>query len=364
MRAFLGLVKKEFIQVFRDRNMLRLIFVMPVIQLLLFGYVVNTDVKEVELDVYDFDRSAESRDLINSLKAGGYFIVSQQEKNIMALEERFKQFNSSMALIIPTDFSEQIARKDKTTIGLVVDGADANAAGTAIGYASQITSKFSQKAYGVHPLLEARYQNLYNPEEESVYFMIPGIVATLLTMLSVMLTSMAIVREKEMGTLEQLIVSPISIPNLMLGKLAPFAVLGLFEITLVLTIGVLWFQIPFLGSPVLLYGLALVYLVTVLGIGLVFSTITSTQQQAMFFSWFFSVFVMLTSGFFTPIANMPQWMQYVTYINPMRYFMEVVRGIMMKGSGFTSLLSDIYPLFIYGTVIFSIAAAMFVKRTK
>src|SRR3990172_8825186 len=135
MRPFLGLVKKEFIQVFRDRNMLRLIFVMPVIQLLLFGYVVNTDVKEIELDVYDFDQSAESRDLINSVKAGGYFIVSQQAKNILTLEDRFKQFHSSMALIIPTDFSEQIASKDKTSIGLVVDGADANSAGTAIGYA-------------------------------------------------------------------------------------------------------------------------------------------------------------------------------------------------------------------------------------
>jgi len=364
MRPFLGLVKKEFIQVFRDPNMLRVIFVMPVIQLLLFGYVVNTDVKKIELDAHDFDQSAESRDLINSMKAGGYFVVSEQEKNILTIEDRFKEFKSSMALIIPTDFSEQIARRDKTSIGLVVDGTDANSAGTAMGYAAQIVSQFSQKVYGVKPPLETRYQVLYNPEEESVYFMVPGIVATLLTMLSVMLTSMAIVREKEMGTLEQLIVTPISIPNLMLGKLVPFVILALFEITIALTIGVLWFRIPFVGSPVLLYGLALVYLVTVLGIGLVFSTITSTQQQAMFFSWFFSVFVMLTSGFFTPIANMPQWMQYITYLNPMRYFMAVVRGIMMKGSGFTSLLSDIYPLFIYGTVIFSIAAAMFVKRTK
>jgi ABC-2 type transport system permease protein len=194
--------------------------------------------------------------------------------------------------------------------------------------------------------------------------MVPGIVATLLTMLTVMLTSMAIVREREMGTLEQLVVTPISTTTLLLGKLIPFAMLGLFEITVALLLGVLWFNIPFAGSPVLLFSLSLVYLVTVLGIGLVFSTVTSTQQQAMFFAWFFSVFAMLTSGFFTPVSNMPQWMQYLTLLNPMRYFMEIVRGIMMKGAGIAELSSDIYPLSIYGIIIFEFAATRFAKRTK
>jgi ABC-2 type transport system permease protein len=150
----------------------------------------------------------------------------------------------------------------------------------------------------------------------------------------------------------------------MLGKLIPFAILGLFEISAALLIGVLWFNIPFLGSPILLFALALLYLLTVLGVGLVFSTVTSTQQQAMFFAWFFSVFALLTAGFFTPISNMPEWMQYITYINPMRFFMFIVRAIMMKGAGLTDLWSNIFPLLIYGIVIFSFAVSRFVKRTN
>lgn len=364
MRPFLGLIKKEFIQVFRDRNMLRIIFVMPVIQLLLFGYVVNTDVRKIGLDVYDFDQTSQSRELVNSFEAGDYFVPTAGGKNILELEERFKNFSSEMAIIIPNNFSENLIKREKSNLGLVIDGSNANSAGVGLGYAEQITRSYSQNIYDFNFPMEVRYDMLYNPEAESVYFMVPGIVATLLTMLTVMLTSMAIVRERETGTLEQLIVTPISIPTLMFGKLVPFAILGLFEITAALTVGVLWFKIPFVGSPGLLLVLALLYLTTVLGIGLAFSTVTSTQQQAMFFAWFFSVFALLTSGFFTPIDNMPEWLKYITYLNPMRYFISIVRGIMMKGAGITDLFSNIYPLLIYGTVVFSFAAARFVKRTK
>lgn len=344
--------------------MLRIIFVMPIVQLLLFGYVVNTDVKFLDLDVYDFDQSSQSRDFINSMRAGDYFAPTVSDQSLLYLEDRFQNFESEMALIIPEDFSEHILKGEKTAISLIVDGTNSSSAGTGLGYAGQMTRRFSEKSFGIKPPLEIRYQVLYNPEAESVYFMVPGIVATLLTMVTVMLTSMAIVREREMGTLEQLVVTPISRRVLLLGKLVPFALLGLFEITVALTVGVLWFNVPFAGSPMLLFGIAVIYLVTVLGIGLVFSMTTSTQQQAMFFAWFFSVFAMLTSGFFTPISNMPQWMQYLTYLNPMRFFMEIVRKIMMKGAGPTEMLSDIYPLFIYGTVIFGLAAMLFVKRTK
>jgi ABC-2 type transport system permease protein len=364
MRALFGLIKKEFIQVRRDRNMLRIIFVMPIIQLLLFGYVVNTDVKRIALDIYDFDRSVQSREIINSLGAGEYFITNDNHGNILTLENSFKSFQSEMALIIPNQFSKKLARREKSTLGIIVDGTNSNSAGIGTGYASQIIGSFSRDYFGTSPQLTIRHQVLYNPEAESVYFMVPGIVATLLTMLTVMLTSMSVVREREMGTLEQLVVTPISTPVLLLGKLVPFAILGLFEISMALLIGVLWFGIPFAGSPVLLFLLSLVYLVTVLGVGLVFSTVTSTQQQAMFFAWFFSVFALLTSGFFTPIANMPDWMQKITFLNPMRFFIAIVRGIMMKGANFSELWSNIFPLFIYGTLIFSVAALMFAKRTK
>ncbi len=212
--------------------------------------------------------------------------------------------------------------------------------------------------------IDVRPAVLYNPEAESVYYMVPGIVATLLTMVTVMLTSMAIVRERENGTLEQILVTPISRATLLAGKLFPFAVLGLFEMILALTVGVLWFGIPFVGSPVLLFALAALYLLTTLGMGLFFSTVTSTQQQAMFFAWFFSVFCILTSGFFTPISNMPQWMKYVTLLNPMRFFMEITRSIMMKGSGLFELLPDVYAMVIFGVVVLGFSMLRFSKRAQ
>jgi ABC-2 type transport system permease protein len=175
---------------------------------------------------------------------------------------------------------------------------------------------------------------------------------------------MAIVRERERGTLEQLMVTPISKPVLLLGKILPFAILGFVQLTLVLTLGVLWFGIPFAGSPVLLYSLSLLYLLTTLGMGMFFSTVTSTQQQAMFFAWFFLVFAMLTSGFFTPVENMPRWLQYVTYINPMRFFMEIVRAIMMKGAGMIELVRPVVVLAVYGVTIFVFSALRFSKRVS
>ncbi|MDD3643697.1 MAG: ABC transporter permease, partial [Candidatus Krumholzibacteria bacterium] len=200
------------------------------------------------------------------------------------------------------------------------------------------------------------------PEQESFYFMVPGIVATLLTMITVMLTSMAIVREKETGTLEQILVTPISGTALLAGKLAAFAILGFFEIVFALAIGILWFKIPFAGSPLLLFGLSAIYLLSTLGVGLLFSTVTGTQQQAMFFAWFFSIFVILTSGFMTPISNMPRAIRYLTCLNPMRYYLEIVRGIIMRGAGARDLAGHIYPMFIYGAVIFAVAALRFRRR--
>ena len=361
-RAFTGLVKKEFLHVFRDPNMLRLVFAMPLIQLVLFGYVVNTEVKRIALDVYDFDRSQLSREFVSAMRAGDYFVPSQAETSLMDLEDRFKDGSSEMALIVPEDFSEKIVKRKKVTVGFITDGANSNATMIGLGYAAQIAQKFSQEQIKLHPPVEIKQQILYNPEAESVYFMIPGIVAALLTMLSIMLTSMAIVRERERGTLEQLLVTPISTITLLLGKITPFAMLGLFEMIFVLTIGVLWFGIPFVGSPILLFGLSAVYLLAALGLGMFFSTVTTTQQQAMFFAWFFSIFALLTSGFFTPITNMPQWLQYITYLNPMRFFLSIARGIMMKGAGFFDLLPEITAQTIFAVVIFSFSALRFTKR--
>jgi len=367
LRAYLGLVKKEFIQVWRDRNMLWVIFAMPIIQLLLLGYAVNTDVKLMATDIYDFDQSRLSREFVQSFEPGEYFVTSPrlliEDQPLWELESRFRSGSAEIALILPEDFSEKLNQGENVTIGMLTDGTDANAARAGLGYAAQIVRRFSEQVTGLSQPVELRHKFLYNPELESVYYMVPGIVATLLTMVTVMLTSMAIVREREMGTLEQLTVTPISSTALLLGKISTFALLGILEMSIALTVGIIWFGIPFVGSPVLLFLLSALYLVTTLGIGMFFSTVTSTQQQAMFLAWFFSVFAILTSGFFTPISNMPGWLQPVTFVNPMRYFMEIVRGIMMKGAGMADLLPEVIALVVYGTVIFSLSAARFRKRT-
>jgi len=367
-RAYLGLVRKEFIQITRDHNMMRMILAMPVLQLLLLGYAVNTDVKRLAMDVYDHDQSQQSREFVRSFASGDYYIPTQRIPAVEAtalwrLDERFKAGDAEVALIIPPDFSEKLTSGEHVTVGLVTDGAAANAARAGMGYAAQIVGTFAAQRAGQTATIDVRHKFLYNPELESMYFMIPGIVATLLTMVTVMLTSMAIVREREMGTLEQLSVTPIGAKTLLFGKISTFAILGLLEMCIALIFGVLWFGIPFVGSPLLLFGLSGLYLMTTLGMGMFFSTVTSTQQQAMFFAWFFSIFAMITSGFFTPVSNMPQWLQYVTLVNPMRFFMDIVRGIMMKGSGVADLSREILALVIFGVTVFSLAALRFHKRT-
>jgi ABC-2 type transport system permease protein len=368
LRAYVGLIKKEFLQVFRDRNMLRIIFAVPIVQILLLGYAVNIDVKDIALDVYDYDRSRLSREIVEDMKAGGFFVPEDNlsgavQPPLWELNERFKSGSAEMAMILPEDFSERLITGGDVRIGLIADGADANAARTGLGYAGQIARRFSQNITNLRMPVELHHKLLYNPESESVYYMVPGIVATLLTMITVILTSMAIVREREIGTLEQLLATPISGTTLLMGKISAFAILGLIELIIALTIGVLWFRIPFVGSPLLLFALSLLYLLTTLGIGMFFSTITTTQQQAMFFAWFFSIFAMLTSGFFTPISNMPTWLQYVTLLNPMRYFMMIVRSIMMKGAGLPDLVPQVAALAAFGVLIFGFSVLRFTKRT-
>ena len=367
-RPFIGVIKKEFRQALRDRNTLRMLFVMPVVQLIVLGYAVNTDVKRLQVDVYDADRSEASRRLTTLLGAGGYFVpvdrvFSGADVPVWDLEERFRTGEAEMALIIPRDFSKKLQLKEQVDLGWITDGTDANAGRTGTGYASQIIRRFSNDAVGFKPNIDIRSQFMFNPEAESVYFMVPGIVATLLTMLTLMMTAMSIVREREMGTLEQVLVTPISAVTLLFGKITAFVIASMMVMGIALNVGVWWFHVPFEGSSLLLVALSLLYLLSTLGLGMFVSTITHTQQQAMFLAWFFSIFTLLTSGYLTPIANMPNWLQYITLANPMRYFIEIVRGIMLKGATFTDLYENVVALTIFGTVIFSFSLLRFHKRT-
>lgn len=364
IRTVAALVRKEFYQVFRDRIMLRMIFVMPIVQLLVLGYAINVDVKNIETAVYDFDRSSLSHEYIRSFSAGDYFLTSSPALTLLDSETGFREDKYSTILIIPNDFSENIIKHKACEVGLMVDGSNANSAAIAIGYAGIITNQFNRSRSNVTPPISLGQKVLYNPEAESIYFMVPGIIAVLLTMITMLLTAMAIVRERETGTLEQLMVTPISTPALIMGKTIPFAILGFAELSIALTFGVLWFKLPFVGSWILLYSLAFIYLFTTLGIGMFISTVTKTQQQAMFLAWFFTIFTILTSGFFVPIANMPMSVQYLTYLNPLRYFIKIVRAIMMKGASIDVLYPEILAMILFGIVIFGFSWMRFSKRVK
>jgi ABC-2 type transport system permease protein len=344
--------------------MLRVILIAPLFQLIVLGYAVNLDVKLIYTAVFDQDRTETSREFLRSFAAGDYFVLETPDIPVTRAEEGFRRNRYNAALVIPRDFSERLDTGRKAQVGLWIDGTNANAAGIAMGYAGLITQKFNERMISLDRPVTLHKKSLYNPEAKTIYYMVPAIVATLLTTITVMLTSMAIVREREMGTLEQIMVTPISTPAFIFGKTLPFAILGFIEITIALAFGMAWFRIPFVGSPVLLYSLALVYLFTALGVGMFISTISHTQQQAMFFGWFFSIFAILTSGFFTPVENMPAVVRYITLANPLQYFMKIVRGIIMKGSGVGDLYPEICAMFIFGGLIFTFSWIRFSKRTK
>jgi ABC-2 type transport system permease protein len=364
LQTVLALMKKEFYQVIRDRNMLRMIFIVPIVQLLILGYAVTTDVKLIDTAIYDLDRSSLSREYARSLGAGDHFIIATSDIPLLEADRNFRENLFKAALIIPCGFSNNLQKMEPANVGLIVDGTNANSAALTLGYAGLITRKFNNSITGLSPPIILREKRLYNPEGESVYFMVPGIVAVLLTMITMMLTSMAIVREREIGTLEQLMVTPISTPALILGKTIPFAILGYIEMSAALAIGIIWFNIPFAGSWLLLYSLSLIFLLTTLGLGMFISTVTRSQQQAMFFAWFFSIFAILTSGFFTPIANMPEVIQYITYLNPLRYYIKIVRAIMMKDASSGILYPEILAMMIFGIGIFAFSWLRFSKRVK
>ncbi len=359
-----ALIIKELRQSLRDPMMIRLIFVMPIIQLFVLGYAINTDVKDIYTVVYDFDRSEMSREYVRSLSAGNYFNIRPVEFPVLNIDHGFRENDYTAALIIPNDFSNDMNRKKQPVVGLMVDGSNANSAAIALGYAGLITGQFNQRATGLSSPLILRQKKLYNPEAESVYFMIPGLITIMLTMITILLTSMAIVREREIGTLEQLMVTPIKKHELLLGKTIPFAIIGFMEMTVGLIIGLLWFKIPFVGSPILFYILAFIFQITALGIGIFISTISKTQQQAMFYGWFFTIFGIMTSGLFTPIENMPILIQRLTYLNPLRYFIKIIRAIMMKGATLQNLYPETAALIIFGLVIFSFAWMRFSKRVE
>jgi len=366
-------VVKEFIQLFRDRRMKAIVFVIPIMQLIVFGYAVTTDVNDIRTAIYDLDRTAESRELFRRLEASGYFSIRYSVQSPAEIQELLDRGKITAAIQVNRGFSADIKRKQQTGIQILVDGTDSNTATVAMDYANRIILKYARdlgtSALLISPLpapvrggIELNALAWYNPELKSKNYNVPGVIAFVIMLTCLLLTSMAVVREREIGTMEQLMVTPIRPLELILGKTIPFALIGFFDMLLVTAVAFLKFDIPMKGSFALLIAATAVYLLSVLGMGLFISTIAKTQQQALMATFLFYVPAVLLSGFMFPVDNMPEVIQYGTYLNPLRYFLVIIRGIFLKGNGIAVLWPQMAALLVLGLVVMTISSLRFSKR--
>ena len=363
---------KEFIQVLRDPKMKGVLFVMPVAQLIVFGYAVTTDVRNVRTAVYDLDNSVASRELVSRFASNGYFKIVGYVGTDARARELLDRGDAQIVLHLNQGFEDDLRAGRTAQLQVLADGTDSNTAGIALNYSARIVAEYSQSVLHGRALrllgrirqpgqvrLEARAW--FNENLESRNFYLPGVIAILVTLVTLLLTSMAVVREKEIGTMEQIMVTPIRPFEFILGKTVPFALISLVNVVLVATVGVLWFNLPVRGSLLRLLFATVLYLLTALGVGLVISTVSNTQQQAMMSTFFFYMPSMLLSGFMFPIANMPVAVQWLTYLNPMRYFLVIIRGIFLKGVGFDVLWPQLLALAIIGVITLGLASRRFRK---
>lgn len=373
MRRVLLLAKKEIIQLLRDRRLLPLVFIAPVIQLILFGYVVQTEVKNIGVVLVDHDRSQESRIMAEKFTNAGYFTIVARADSEQEMPDFIRSDAATLGLIIPKGFEQSIKAGKTAELMLALDGSDANVGMQAMQYAQRIIAARSQELTAKRlgsmrgiiakvSTVEPRIRVWYNPDLKSVNYMVPGLIGLILTVITTIITSVAIVKERERGTLEQLIVTPIKRWELILGKILPFVGIAFVEILIITLIGVLWFGVPLRGSILLLLALCVAFLFTTIGQGLFVSTISRTQHQAQMTAWFFMMPAMMLSGFIFPIENMPRAIQLITYIVPLRYFLVIVRGIFLKGVGLAELWSQVLILSVLGVLIVAVSVFRFQKR--
>lgn len=368
----LTILRKEFLSVFRDPRMRMVIFGVPVIQTLLFGYAVTLDVRHVKLAVIDRDNTPESRSLVSRFTGSGYFdvvLATNDEAQAQALIDAAK---ASAILQIDAGFSANLLAGRPSAVQMNVDGSDSNTARLVLNYSSVISSGYNSevvleqaaRATGralVVGAIDLRARAWFNENLESRNYFVPGVMAILVMLVSLMLTSMAIVREKEVGTIEQIMVTPIRRFEFILGKCAPFVVIGFVNVAMVTAVGVYWFEIPIRGEFALLLLGTTFFLLSTLGVGLFISTVSQTQQQAMMTTFFFFFPAMLLSGFIYPIANMPQIVQWMTLANPLRYFLIIIRGVFLKGVGVEILWPQLAALLAIGLCVMSFAVSRFKK---
>ena len=364
MKIFLSIIRKEFIQIFRNRVMLPFIFIVPIVQMVVLVFAANLEMKEIRFVVVDNDLSSASRRLTSEFRGSRFFNFRGTALNVNDAESMMLKDDADLVLHFGAGFETDLRNEDHGAVQILVNAVNSTKASLINAYANNIIMDFNRKIRlewlgmkGGRELknLEISTAYWYNPELNYKIYMLPGILVILVTIIGMFLTALNLVREKELGTSEQINVTPIKKYHFILGKLFPFWVIALFELAFGLTIGRIFFHLPILGNLGLLFLFASVYLLVVLGIGLLISTLSSSQQQVMFLAFFFMLTFILMSGIFTPVESMPDWAQRVNIINPFAYFMKVIRMILLKGSGFADIHREFLSLIVYASLILSLA---------
>jgi ABC-2 type transport system permease protein len=365
-------IYKEFIHIVRDPRTLAVMFLMPIMQLILLGYAMTTDVDHIPTLVLDQDLTSQSRALIEAYQASNYFDVTRYASTEEELRRLIDKGAFRAGLIIPSGYGNNLEKRQNAQVSFAIDGSDPTVARTAFAASQTIAQAHSLELAGQRigltletlPGVEVHTRIWYNPEMKSINFMIPGLLGLILQFMTTLFTAMAIVREREHGTIEQLMVTPITPPELILGKIVPYVAIAFFDLAEVLIIGVLWFGVPIHGSVTLLLAISTLFLLTTLGLGIFISTIAGTQQEAMYLSFFTILPSIFLSGFLFPLEAMPRALRLVSYVIPLRYMLSVATGIILKGVGLRLLAGEVIAIAVFGIVIFTLAARRFRKRLE
>ncbi len=378
MKRILHVVKKEFLQMKRDKRMVGMLFVAPLLQLLLLGYAASLDIKNIPIVVCDMDNSKQSRELIDHYTSSGYFKLVGRVQDVNDIDSYLRSGKAGIAVVVPVNFGRDLLSGRNPQLAVIADGSDSNTGGIGLSYATTIALSYArnilvQRAESYNlikspndlPQVVAQTRSWYNQDLKSVNFMVPAVLVMVLMLILTILSAMAIVKEKETGTIEQIVVTPLRDSEFILGKMIPFTITGFIQVFLVLIVAVYFFKVPLRGSLPALFTLSLLFVIVGLGLGIFVSTISKTQQQATMTAQFLLLFpMMILSGFIFPISNMPRVFQYITYLVPIRYALEIVRGIFLKGDSFGDLIPQTLVLLVMAALVLSLSVYRFRRSLR